>query len=109
MRKRPLYLLALLLAIAAILTGIAAKRCAALAATAAARATAAEHDEDRISARNEAKFYVREHDRVSRGALGALFVGFALWLWSLHRGESGRQSVPLVLLLSAVIIQLLLV
>ena len=108
MQKRPLYLLALSLAMTAILAGVAAQRCSAQAASAAARAAAARREEDRKAARNESRFYVREHRRISACALGVSVVGLGAWFFSLQRREPGCQSVPLVLFLSAAVVQLLL-
>lgn len=109
MRKRPLYLLAVLLLIVANGIDLMAKRFAGDAAVYAARATAAELDDDRQQLRKESRQSLSQHHQIATLGLGVLLAGVFLWIGSGLRKEPGIQSIPLVLMISAVIFQLLLV
>jgi hypothetical protein len=109
MSKRPFYLLAIVCFLVSMLTGIAAQTKAAQAAKFAAIAASSDRDDDQLVFLNLSKRSLAEYRDVAITSLGILAGGVVAWLLSRRRRESGRQDVPLVLMVIAVVIQLLLV
>ncbi len=109
MPKRPLYLLASMLFLASLLTGIAAQTSASKAAKFAALAASVNGDEDRQLFLTLSRFNRAEHSSIATTSLAVFVGGVTAWILSRRRRECGLQSVPLVLAFLAVVIQLLLV
>lgn len=109
MRTRPFYLLACALAMVAIVVEGASKPYAAKAAKAAARAAESHVPEDREALHLVACYSAAQADRLSLVAVVALVVAVGGWICSLLRRERGWQSIPLLLLLLAGLLQLILV
>ncbi len=109
MSKRPFYLLAIVCFLVSLLTGIAAQTKAAQAAKFAAIAASSDSDDDQLVFLNLSKRSFAEYRDVAITSLGILAGGVVAWFLSRRRRESGRQGVPLVLMVIAVVIQLLLV
>ena len=109
MSKRPFYLLAIMFFLASLLTGIAAQTKASKAAKFAAIATVADNDDDRLVFRNLSRVYAAEFGPLMTTSLVVLAAGVVAWIVSSRRRESGMQSIPLLLMIFAVFIQLLMV
>ena len=108
MTTRPFYLLACVLALAAGIVSAISKMDATQAATAAARA-APSSTPDRQSLQSISHTFAQQSDRLSVVAVVVFTVAVGLWICSLRRQEQGLQSIPLLLLLFAGILQLLFV
>jgi hypothetical protein len=104
MTKRPFYLLASMLLLASLLTGLSAQTMAFRVARFAAIATSVDGDEDRLVLRLLSLRALAEHR-----SLAILVCGATAWILSRRRREGGLQSVPLVLTIFTVVIQFLLV
>ncbi len=109
MRTRPFYLLTCVLAIAAVVVSGASKEYAGRAARAAARAAASDSPEEREALQSAAHLAADQSGGLSIAAAAALVLAIGTWVCSLWRREGGLQSVPLLLLVVAVLIQLLMV
>lgn len=109
MRSRPFYFLTCALALVATVVDGASKVDSARAASSAARAAAAQSPEDRASLHSVAHLYAVQADRLSVVAVVVLVLALGGWVCSLWRRENGLQSVPLLLLFLAGLLQLLMV
>lgn len=109
MRKRSLYLTTVLFLIVANGAGILAQHSAGHAAMSAARATVTEQEEARRKLRDESRRSVDQYRRIAPFAFVFTLAGAFSWIGSGIRKEPGLQSIPLVLMITAVIVQLLLV
>lgn len=108
MRDRPLYVLACTFAgITCVLTSVA-QHSASRAAAAAAQAMASQSAEARASLLVMAQRGAMQADSLSIAALTVFVAAVCVWLGSLYRHETGLQSVPLLLLSIAAVLQLLL-
>lgn len=109
MRTHPFYLLTCALAVVAGLVAVASKVDAGRAARAAAKAVASHSPEEREALHSVAHWYAGQSDRLSRVAAVVFVLAVGGWACSLRRREHGLQSVPLLLLVLAVLLQLLMV
>jgi hypothetical protein len=109
MTKRPFYLLASMLLLASLLTGLSAQTMAFRVARFAAIATSVDGDEDRLVLRLLSLRALAEHRSLAITSLAILVCGATAWILSRRRREGGLQSVPLVLTIFTVVIQFLLV
>lgn len=109
MRTRPFYLLTCALAAVAIVVSYASKVNARRAVETAAKAVEPSSPDDREALHSAAHRYASRSDRLS--LVGAIVFVLALggWVFSRLRREHGLQSVPLLLLFLAGLLQLLLV
>ncbi|MBI1311420.1 hypothetical protein GC176_08945 [bacterium] len=113
MKRRPFYLLALMLLTAVLPISIASQTRAARTATTAARASAARAsgtlNETELSAlRLETRLHAQASGRLSVLAAGIFICGVGAWGFSLSRKEGGLQGVPLLLLTAmGVLVQLI--
>lgn len=109
MRTRPFYLLACALAVAAILLEGAAKQHAVRAARAAAYAAQSQASTEREMLQSVARVDASEYGHFSGVAAISLILGLGAWASSLWRRERGLQSIPLALLVFAVLLRFLMV
>jgi hypothetical protein len=109
MRSRPFYVVTCALAVAAVVLTGASKVVAGRVATSAARATEAHTGEEREALRAAAHVYAARSDLLWGVAAVAFVSAIVGWGCSLWRREGGLQSVPLVLLIFAGLLQLLMV
>ena len=86
-----------------IVGAIAAKNAAARGTSAAAM----QHDNHQRSIEDEVRSSLSEYDRMSITVCCVFVAGSLTWCCLLYRREWGRQSIPLVLLVSAILLQLL--
>ena len=107
MRNRPFYLLTCVLAMAAVVVTGASKQYAGRAAQAAAGAAAANSPEEREALHSAADRYAEQSGRLSVVAIGVLVLAIAGWVCSRLRRERGLQSIPLLLVCLAVLLQFL--
>jgi hypothetical protein len=107
MRNRPFYLLACVLAVIASLVTIASKDAAARAAISAAKAASAQAPGDREAFRSVAHMHMSRCCCLSLAAAIIFVAAIGGWIFSLFRREPGWQSIPLLLLFLAGMLQLL--
>jgi hypothetical protein len=108
-RARPFYLLACVLAIVAVVVSGVSKKYAGRAAMAAAQAAGAHSPEEREALHSAAHLAADQSDRLSSTAAAASVLAMGAWVCSLWRREGGLQSVPLLLVVVAILLQLLMV
>lgn len=109
MHTRPFYFLASGQAAVAVVVAGASKVDAGRAARSAAEAAAASSPEDHEALHAVAHFYAVQSDRLSRVAAVVFVLALGGWVCSLWRREHGLQSIPLLLLFLAGLLQLLMV
>ena len=109
MRARPFYLLTCALAVVAVVVAGASKMCSGRAVTAGAKAVGSQSPEEREALRSIARGYAGQSDRLSLVAAVVFVLALGGWACSLWRREHGLQSVPLLLLFLAGLLQLLMV
>jgi hypothetical protein len=106
-RTRPFYLLTCVLAIVAVVVSGVSKEYAGRAAMATAHAAASHLPEEREALHSAAHLAADQSGRLSTVAAAAFAVAIGAWVCSLWRREGGLQSVPLALLVLAVLMQML--
>jgi len=101
MRSRPFYILTCALAVVAAICAGASKLDAARAMRAAAESTTARTADDQQHSQYLSSYFAKESDHLGTVAFVVLFIAVVCWLLSVARRESGRQVVPLILLIVA--------
>jgi hypothetical protein len=109
MRTSPFYLLTCALALVAVVVTGASKAAAARAAISMAQAVAADSPEDREALHAVAHSYAAQSGGLGETAAVVFLLALGAWVWSLRRRERGLQSIPLLLLCLAGLLQLLMV
>lgn len=106
MSKRPFYLLAIVCFLVSLLTSIEAQTKASQAARFAAIAASSDNDDDRLAFRSLSRRSLAGFSQIMTTSLAVLVAGVITWIISSRRRESGLQSIPLLLMIFAVFIQL---
>jgi hypothetical protein len=109
MRSPPFYFLTCALAVVAAVVAVASQVDAGRAAGTAAKAAEARSPEDREALQSVVHSYVSRANCLSRVAAAVFVLALGGWAFSLLRREPGWQSIPLLLLCLAGLLQLLLV